>query len=105
MTQLRHDYSEFQKFNTEVLVVVPNGPRMIERHISENNTPYPVLTDKGGKTAAEYFQVKKFFVAGTPTVFVINNSGEICYVNYQNSLIKEPDNQEPLAVLSQLNTL
>ena len=39
------------------------------------------------------------------TVFIINNSGEICYADYQNSLIKEPDNQEPLAILSKLNKL
>jgi len=102
MAQLRHDYERFQALNSEVLVIVPNGPKMIERYLRKNSTPYPILSDKGSKVAEHYFQVKKFFSLGTPTVFLVNQAGQICYAHYASSLIEEPDNQEPLTVLAQM---
>ena len=87
MAQLRHDYKKFKALNTEVLVMVPNGPRMIEKHVRGNNPPYPILSDKGSKVAAQYFQIKQFFLAGTPTVFLVNKAGRIIYTHYASSLI------------------
>jgi len=99
MAQLRHDYKEFKALNTEVLVMVPNGPRMIEKYVNENKSPYPILSDKGSKVAAQYFQVKQFFLVGTPTVFLVNKKSQVLYAHYATSIIEEPDNKEPLAVL------
>jgi len=99
MAQLRHDYEEFKALKTEVLVMVPNGPRMIEKYVNENKPPYPILSDKGSKVAAQYFQVKKFFLVGTPTVFLVNKKGRVLYAHYATSIIEEPDNKESLAVL------
>ena len=103
MAQLRHDYPQFKALNTEVLVMVPNGPRMIQQYLLAHQTPYPILSDKGSKVAAQYFQVKKLFVLGTPTVFLVNRAGLIIYAHYASSLIEEPDNREPLRVLEQLD--
>jgi len=80
--------------------MVPNGPRMIEKHVNENKPPYSILSDKGSKVAAQYFQIKHFFLAGTPTVFLVDHIGKIIYAHYASSLIEEPDNKEPLAVLA-----
>jgi peroxiredoxin Q/BCP len=102
MAQLRHDYDQFKALQTEVLVMVPNGPRMMERYILQNQPPFLVLSDKGSKVAAQYFQIKQFFVAGTPTVFVVDKTGIIRYTHYASSLIEEPDNAEPLALLKSL---
>ena len=102
MAQLRHDYEKFKALNTEILVIVPNGPKMIERHLSRNRTPYPILSDKRSKVAQQYFQVKKLFSLGTPTIFLVNQAGQIFYAHYASSLIEEPDNQEPLAVLARM---
>jgi len=79
--------------------MVPNGPRMIEKYVNENKPPYPILSDKGSKVAAQYFQVKKFFLVGTPTVFLVNKKGRVLYAHYATSIIEEPDNKESLAVL------
>ena len=92
MTQLRQDYQRFMDLNTEILVMVPNGPKMIEKHIQKNNTPYRILSDKGLKVAAKYFQVKKFFAVGTPTVFLVNQKGEILYTFYGKSVQEVPKN-------------
>ena len=102
MAQLRHDYAKFQALNTEVLVMVPNGPRMIARHVEQQATPYPILSDKGAAVARQYLQVKKFFALGTPSVFLVDRAGRIRYAHYASSMIEEPDNRESLAVLEGL---
>lgn len=93
--------------NTEVLVIVPNGPKMIERYVSSNNTPHPILSDKGAKVAEQYgiktrglpiIQFRSF----KPSVFLVDHTGTIIYVNYVGSYIEEPDNAEALAVLEGL---
>jgi len=103
MAQLRHDYINFQALDTDILVMVPNGPKMIAGYINANASPYQILCDKGSKVAEEYFQVKKFFNLGTPSVFLVNKQGIIIYAHYGSSLIKEPKNDEPLAILKELN--
>lgn len=102
MAQLRHDYPQFQALNTEILVMVPNGPRMIQKHIDEFQPPYPILTDKGAKVARQYFQTKQFFLVGTPTIFVVDRSSTIRYAHYASSVMEEPTSDEPLAVLAKL---
>jgi len=102
MAQLRHDYEQFQKLNAEILVVVPNGPRMIERYVRQNHPPYAILSDKGSGVAGSYLQVKQFFSLGTPTVFVVDQAGRLRYAYYATSLLEEPDNQEPLSILEKM---
>jgi len=71
-----HDYlnafkNPLQKvLNTELLVMVPNSPFMINRYLRSNPPLFIILTDKGSKVAGQYFQIKQFFAIGTPTVFV-----------------------------------
>lgn len=103
MRQLRQDYLRFLELNTKILVMVPNGPKMIGNYIQQNNIPYRILSDKGSKVAAQYFQVKKFFAFGTPTVLLVNRKGEILYTHYADSVLEEPKNQDPLEVLQKLN--
>jgi peroxiredoxin len=102
MAQLRHDYAKFTALNAEILVIVPNGPFMINRYLKNHPILYPILIDKGSQVAAQYFQVKRFFVIGTPTVFVVDQQGKIAYAHYADSVIEEPGNHKPLAVLAKL---
>ncbi len=99
MAQLRHDHEKFQALETNILVMVPNGPKMIERYIRQNDPPYLILSDKGSKVAEKYLQVKQFFAFGTPSVFLVDQNGKIIYAHYSASLLEEPDNQEPLLIL------
>jgi peroxiredoxin len=105
MAQLRHDYPKFKALNTQVLVIVPNGSKMIARHVQQNNPPYPILSDKGTQVAEQYgIDTRRtvLITAFTPTVILVNQTGKVCYTNYQTSYIKEPNNNEPLAVLAQM---
>ncbi len=105
MAQLRHDYAKFQALHTEVLVLVPNGPKMIGMYASSHNNPYPILSDKGARVA-ELYGIKThsalLIKAFTPSVFLVDRSGTIRYLSYQSSYIQEPDNSEPMTVLEQL---
>ncbi len=104
MAQLRHDYEQFRARDTGVLVIVPNGQKMIERHVREHNPPYRILSDKGAEVARQYGVQPKslpFLSAFRPAVFLVDKSGEILYTNYTSSYIAEPDNQGPLALLTQ----
>jgi peroxiredoxin len=103
MAQLRHDYPKFSALKSEILVVVPNGPKMIERYVKNHATPYPILSDKGSRVAEQYAIGRidaVVFTALMPSVFLIDQTGRIIYTNYLNSYIKEPDNHEPLAMLA-----
>jgi peroxiredoxin len=107
MAQLRHDYEKFQALNTEVLVMVPNGLRSIEKHISRHNPPHPVLSDKGSLVARQYqIAIRQTplikFAVMTITLFVVDRAGSIRYAYYPRSYIEEPANGPVLAVLSQL---
>ena len=105
MAQLRHDYHKFKAFNTEVAVILPNGPKLIERYINRHGKPYPILSDKGAKVAAQYaIDARQTILLQvfTPSVFLVDRNGVIRYASYGNSYIKEPNNGEPLAVLAQL---
>lgn len=102
MAQLRHDYEKFKALNTEIIVMVPNGPFMIKRYLNRHPTPYIILTDKGSRVAGQYAQIKQFFALGTPTVFLVDREGKIAYAFYANSVIEEPNNQAPLEVLAKM---
>jgi peroxiredoxin len=107
MAQLRHDYPAFRELNTEVLVVVPNGPAMISRYVKSHAPPYPILSDKGALVAERYgIGARKARIIDLatfkPGVFLVNQAGRLLYTNYLTSYIQEPDNQEPLAVLAGL---
>ena len=104
MAQLRHDYPKFQALNTEVLVLIPNGPVSIERYARSQAIPYPILTDKGSRVASQYSQIKMLFSLGTPTVFLVGKGGKILYTHYAISPLDEPDNREPLEVLEKSAT-
>ncbi|MFU8826810.1 MAG: peroxiredoxin family protein [Brevefilum sp.] len=103
MAQLRHDFEKFSALNTRILVMVPNGLFMIKRSIKKNSAPFTILMDKGSKVAQTYNQEQKFFSLGTPTVILVEQGGKIAYTQYADSIIAEPDNEEPLALLAQLN--
>lgn len=102
MAQLRHNHQKFVSHNTEVVVLVPNGPRMIHKYRSEHNIPYLILSDKGSIVAGQYMQIKRFFKIGTPTVILVNREGRVIYTHYAKSVIEEPDINEPLKILATL---
>lgn len=106
MAQLRHDYKAFQALNTEVLLIVPNGAKMIERHVTRHDTPHPILTDKGSEVAERYgLRTKGIPIVRMtimkPSMLLVNKTGTIIYTNFSESYIRQPDNNEPLSMLAE----
>ncbi|MDW7755017.1 MAG: redoxin domain-containing protein [Brevefilum sp.] len=104
LAQLRHDIEKFNASIAEIMILVPNGPFMIKRYLSKHPSDFTILTDKGAKVAAQYFQVKQFFAVGTSTVFVVDQTGKITYAYYAKSALEEPGNDSPLAVLAAMES-
>ena len=80
MAQLRHDYEQFRALDTEVVVIVPNGSRMIERYVRANAIPYPILSDRGSVVAGQYginLRNAVVITAMKPTVLLVFNLGFI----------------------------
>jgi peroxiredoxin len=108
MAQLRHDYAKFKALHTEILVAVPNGPKMIEKYIRNHQNPYLILSDQGGNAAEQYSVQRRRSVPltkikiFTPSVFLVDRTGKIIYANYSTSYTSEPDNTQPLAILAGL---
>jgi peroxiredoxin len=102
MTQLRDDYSAFQAYQTEVLVIVPNGPHMLKARLPELALPYPVLMDKGSKVAYRYSGVEKFWLEGTALAVLVDKGGLIRYIHAAQTQSEEPDNAEILRVLQEM---
>lgn len=100
MAQLRHDHEKFAALNTEIILIVPNGPMMIKRYLSKHHTPYSILTDLRSQVARQYGQEKQFFLLGKPAVFLLNQFGKITYAHYGDSITEKPDHDELLAVLA-----
>ena len=102
MAQLRHDYEKFVALNTEIFLIVPNGPVMIKRYLSRHHTPYIILTDHRSGVARQYGQERKFFILGKPAIFLIDQKGKIAHTHYGDSISEKPDHGELLAVLTEL---
>jgi peroxiredoxin len=102
VVQLRHAYPRFQRLNSEVLVIVPNGPRTIGQFRKMNRIPFPILSDKGSKVAAQY-GIETNRIVGvnmlTASTFLVNMGGVIRHAEYLDSYFQEPDNLGPLTLL------
>jgi len=105
MAQLRHDFERFEELETRVVVIVPNGPKMITRHIDRCDPPYTILSDKGSRVAASYGQTIGRLRLGAPALFVVNREGVIVYAYYATSLTEEPDSTGPLEALAMIGKL
>lgn len=105
MAQLRQDYQRFEALNTEIVVLIPNGPRKIEMHVRETGARYWMLTDTHA-AVAELYGIETngpaFIKLFTSAVFVVDRKARIRYADYMPSYFREPDNEAILATLGGL---
>jgi peroxiredoxin len=102
MAQLRHEHERFRDAEVEVVVIVPNGPKTIERYLLAHPLPYPVLSDKGNLVAQQYginTHQARFLALFTRTTFLIGRERRVRCAEYDVSYLTDPDNCALLAVL------
>ncbi len=104
MAQLRQDYQEFLKTDTEIIVVGPEGPERFSQYWLENQLPFVGLPDPNHTVLKLYGQEIKIFKWGRmPAMVVIDKSGLVRFVHYGHDMTDIPDNQDVLETLRSLN--
>ena len=104
MAQLRLDYQEFVKRNTEVIIVGPDGPSAFKRTWEMEDMPMIGLADPGSKVADHYNQEVNLLKLGRmPALLVIDKQGTIRFLHYGKSMSDIPANENVLKILDEIN--
>ena len=104
MAQLRQDYSEYLKRDTEVVVIGPEGPEKFKEYWQENSLPFTGLPDPRHKILKLYCQQVKIFKFGRmPAQAIIDKPGMIRYIHYGLSMSDIPSNQDLLGFIDRMN--
>lgn len=105
MAQLRQDYSEYLKRDTEVVVIGPEGPAKFKDYWRDNSLPFTGLPDPRHKILKLYGQEVKIFKFGRmPAQAIIDKSGIVRYIHYGLSMSDIPSNQELFTLIDEINS-
>jgi peroxiredoxin len=100
MAQLRDDYQEFSKLNTEIVVVGPENSDKFSDYWLENELPFIGLPDPKHYVLKLYGQEIKIFKWGRmPAIVIIDKSGLVRFVHYGHDMSDIPDNASVLETL------
>lgn len=104
MAQLRHDYREFMRRDTEVIAIGPESAATFTKWWHENNMPFPGLPDPD-HTVSKLFgqQVKLLKLGRLPAQLVVDKKGVIRFVHHGNSMSDIMENDRVLAFLDDVN--
>ena len=104
MAQLRHDYQEFVKRQTQVIVVGPEDANAFEAYWTKNDLPFIGLPDPKASVLKLYGQEINLFKLGRmPAQVIMDKTGKVRFVHYGHSMSDIPENAEVFDLLDQLN--
>jgi len=104
MAQLRQDYQEFLKRQTQVIVVGPDNAQAFEAYWKEHDLPFTGLPDPHASVLKLYGQEVNLFKLGRmPAQVIVDKVGVARFVHYGHDMSDIPENAEVLALLDQLN--
>ena len=100
MAQLRQDYSEFVRRDTEILVAGPEKPEAFRNYWAKENLPFIGLPDPEHRVLKLYGQEVKLFKLGRlPAQMLIDKSQTVRFVHYGHSMADIPANKEILNLI------
>jgi len=103
MAQLRQDYQEFVKRQTQVVVAGPEDASAFAEYFKKNDLPFIGLPDPKASVLKLYGQEVNLFKLGRmPAQVIVDKAGVARYVHYGHSMSDIPENAEVLALLDQL---
>jgi peroxiredoxin Q/BCP len=104
MAQLRHDFAEFEKRQTTILVIGPENAQSFARYFGENSLPFTGLPDPARSVLKTYGQEIKLFKFGRmPAQVLVDRTGMARFVHYGHDMTDIPQNSEMLALIDELN--
>jgi peroxiredoxin len=104
MAQLRHDYQEFVKRQTEIIVVGPEDAKAFQIYWEQNDLPFVGLPDPKASVLKLYGQEVNLFKLGRmPAQVIMDKAGMVRFVHYGHSMADIPFNDEILGLLDQVN--
>jgi peroxiredoxin Q/BCP len=106
MAQLRQDYLEFKKRQTQVIVVGPEDAKAFEVYWREHDPPFIGLPDPTASVLKLYGQEVNLFKLGRmPAQVIVDRDGMVRFVYYGHAMSDIPENDEILELLDQLDVL
>ena len=104
MAQLRQDYQEFVKRDTEILVVGPEKPEAFKEYWEKEQLPFVGLPNPDHSVAKLFGQQVRLLKLGRmPALVVIDMQGRVHYQHHGNSMRDIPENERILNMLDKLN--
>jgi peroxiredoxin Q/BCP len=103
MAQLRLDYQEFEKRQTQIVVVGPEDAGAFEAYWREHDLPFVGLPDPKASVLKLYGQEVNLFKLGRmPAQVIVDKEGVARFVHYGHSMSDIPENAELFALLDQI---
>lgn len=104
MAQLRQDYQEFIKRQTQVLVIGPEDASAFKDYWRKHDLPFIGLSDPKASVLKLYGQEVNLFKMGRmPAQVIVDKTGVARFVHYGHSMSDIPENAELLSLLDQIN--
>lgn len=101
MAQLRRDYQQFVKLDTEIIVAGPEKAQSFREYWAKEDLPFIGLPDPEHHVLKLYGQEVKLFKLGRlPAQMLIDKSGKVRFVHYGHSMSDIPSKQEIISLLT-----
>jgi peroxiredoxin Q/BCP len=105
MSQLRDDYSQFQKRGSIIIVIGPEGEKAFKSYWDENELPFIGLPDPSHSVLKLYGQQIKILKFGRmPAQAMVDKKGILRYIHYGKSMSDIPVNNELLKLIDKMNS-
>jgi peroxiredoxin len=100
MAQLRQDYQQFVKLDTEIIVVGPEKAEAFRDYWAKEDLLFIGLPDPEHRVLKLYGQEVKLYKLGRmPAQMLINKSGNLRFVHYGHSMSDIPSNEEIISLI------
>jgi peroxiredoxin Q/BCP len=103
MAQLRQDYEEFVRLDTEIVVVGPDNAKQFSQYWEENQLQFIGLPDPQHTVLKLFGQEVNLFKLGRmPAQVIIDKQGVARYAHYGHAMSDIPANEEIIAILEEI---
>jgi peroxiredoxin len=104
MAQLRQDYPEFVKRNTQIIAIGPEDAKSFADWWHEHQMPFTGIADPEHNIAKMYGQQVKLIKLGRmPASLLIDKNGYIRFKHYGSSMSDIPEDRQIFTLIDEMN--